>query len=114
YLSHFQNIGRGPSEYKALTDMFVDSTSKLIHLLCDFPFKIMTIDYQMNFIRAINVEKFYLQFVADNKYFYCRRAETTNNIVNDFYLDVIDRESAKVVKSMFPITLSFKDLQKPR
>lgn len=112
YLRHLQQLGRGPTEYSALLDVFVDTKNKEIHLMTDYPHKIMTFDYNMNYISELKLEELYLEFVLDDGAFICRRAETENNIPNSFYVDVIDKETGAVLRSQLPITANSEQLNR--
>ena len=86
YLSNIHNIGRRPTEYSSVNDVFVDIKTKLIHLLCDYPFKIMSYNYDMQFVKETKIDNLYLEFVMEGDDFYCRQAETENNIVISIWI----------------------------
>ncbi|MGS2740795.1 6-bladed beta-propeller [Sinomicrobium sp. M5D2P17] len=114
YLNHLEAIGNGPREYTGLIDIFVNDSTKQIHLLCDHPFKIMTYDYDMHYINEIKIDDLYLEFIQQGNYFICRRAELENNIPNKFYVDVVDVQTGDIIKSLLPIESNTKRLNKPK
>ena len=114
YIGHLHRIGKGPMEYTALIDIDIDTESKKIHLLSDSPFKIMTFDYDFNFESEISVENHYLELLAEQDYFYCRRAETTNYIPNENYLDIVNKKDGNVEQRLLPIQADTESLQKAK
>lgn len=103
FLGKLTDIGRGPQEYRGLTDISLDPKTKTIYLLTDVPYKILSYDYDLNYLDEIELDELYLEFIKQENYFICRRAETLNNQANNFYYDIVDVKTGQVLKQILPI-----------
>ncbi len=73
FKNKFEVVGKGPGEYNAVIDLNIDSDKKLIYLLCDRPYKIMTFDYSFNFIEEFELNDLYYDLIKSDNSFILRR-----------------------------------------
>ncbi|WP_223857549.1 6-bladed beta-propeller [Sphingobacterium micropteri] len=97
------NIGKGPREYRGIADFAVDTINKEVLVLCEFPYKIYIYDYDFNFVKEIRTQILYLELAVTEDRIYCRRAPFNDGQVNAFHVDVLDRSSGRIEKSILPV-----------
>jgi len=110
YLKHIQNVGRGPNEYSSLMDVVHDIANKRLLLITDYPYSILTYDYEFNLIDKVTLDDLYLSGVVADKSLILLRSELENMLPSDFYLDIYDLKTKSFIESRLPIDANDKGL----
>lgn len=74
-------IGNGPNEYVRVTDATVDNDRKLIYLYCDAPYCLLILDYDLNFVKRVELNDLLLYEIAsDSNYIYGITRDKSNRL----------------------------------
>lgn len=82
YISSTRNlIGNGPNEYVRVADATVDNDRKLIYLYCDAPYCLLILDYDLNFVKRVELNDLLLYEIAsDSNYIYGITRDKSNRL----------------------------------
>ena len=92
-------------EYRGVMDICIAPETKELYVLCDVPYKIYVYDYDFNFIREIKNDKLYLELAIYQDQIFCRNAPLDNNEIQPFHVDILNRITGEVERSLLPIVL---------
>ena len=74
-------IGNGPNEYVRVADATVDNDKKLIYLYCDAPYCLLILDYDLNFVKRVELNDLLLYEIAsDSNYIYGITRDKSNRL----------------------------------
>jgi len=99
FKNKLEAIGRGPGEYNAVIDLSINPEEKYIYLLCDRPYKLMTFDYDFNFIEEIVLNDLYFDFLKTDDSFIIRKLLDLN-ASNPNSIEIVNSNSGSLEKRL--------------
>lgn len=92
-------IGNGPNEYIRLTDATIDNNRGLIYLYCDAPYSLIVLDYDLSFIKKVDLGNLLLfEIASDENFIYGISRDEKNPLLQK--LVAIDKNTYSVSESI--------------